>query len=196
MSHRATRALVWICLLGCGGASVRTDTSDAPPAAYDRGEEIFARLREEAVILLPQHDTLEGLLVELQSTLAAYGSQGDVALQAYQEADEAPWSLRALIRAVEVYRFTAEVVAETRIMVPLDVRAEMEADPAQAESVEARFRGEVQSVLQQTAQRLRCRGRSVLQELLPQRRGEGSAGEQARADEMLVELTGVCGQLP
>lgn len=183
-----------VLLYACGGASPQSRAEE--PEGFLAGERVFAAMRAEPVILMPQHETTEGLLVELQSTLARYGSRADVALQGYRRADRQPWRLRAVVRAVEAYRFAAEVVGETRIMLPLDVRAEMEARPEDAEAVEAAFRAQVQSVLQQTAQRLRCRAQRVLEELAPSRVAGADAADLRTLDELRAELTGACGAAP
>ncbi len=182
--------VTWVLIFGCGGAPRR---SDRPPDGYRDGESAFAAMRAEPVIFMPQHETTEGLLVELQSTLAAYGGRADVALQGYQRAEPQPWRLRAVIRAVEAYRFAAEAVSEARIMLPLDVREEMEARPEVADDVEAGFRAQVQSLLQQTAQRLRCRAQRALEEMLPSRKAGGDREDLRTVERLRAELTGACG---
>ena len=188
---RAPQAWVaWVLLLSCGGAQARPERVDE---AYRDGERVFAALRAEPVILLAEHPTTEALLVELQSTVAAYASRADAALQAYQRAERQPWRLRGLIRAEEAYLFAAELVREARIMLPIDVRDRIQADPEAAEEIEGGFRAHVQSVLLQTAQRLRCRALRLLEELLPSRLAGADPADRRRAEELQSQLTGACG---
>ncbi len=176
-------------LSGCGGAPAHPES---PLQGYAQGEHVFGAMRAQPVLWLPQHETTEELLVELQSTIAQYAGQAEVALQGYQRAEGQPWRLRALIRAVEAYLFAAEVVRETRIMLPLDVRERMRAAPQDAEAVETEFRAQVQLVLQQTARRLRCRAQRLLAELLPGRREGGDPDDLRTVERLRAELTGAC----
>lgn len=178
----------------CVASTAPRPISNEPPREYEAGERVFQELREIPVIMISENETGEQMLAELQAALLEYGGRGDAALARYSEVERQPWRMRALNRAVEVFVFSAEVVKETRIMLPQDLRLRMRESPSEAESMEQEFRDTVQTVLQQTSQQLRCRAQRVHDEYLPMHREGADAEDIERARQMRIELTGACGE--
>ena len=182
-----------LVLASCGPTATRPPSTE-PPREYEAGERVFQELRDIPVIMISENETGEQMLAELEAALLEYGGRGDAALARYSEVEGQPWRMRALNRAVEVFVFSAEVVKETRIMVPRDLRARMAEHPDEAERLEQDFRDTVQTVLAQTSQRLRCRAQNVMDEYLPTHREGADAEDLETARQMRIELTGACGE--
>ncbi len=188
------RTLVVLVALTASCGPAPAPRSAEPPPEYEAGERVFQELRDIPVIMISENETGEQMLEELQNLLLEYGGRGDAALAQYSQVDGQPWRMRALNRAVEVFVFSADVVKESRMMLPRDLRAQMDESPDDADAIEQDFRDTVQTVLQQTSQRLRCRAQNVMDEYLEASSAGADASDVAQAREMRIELTGACGE--